>query len=147
MTENATLDEHRRPNRFDIDLGAIAIFTRNIRRLAGPGVKIFAALKCNAYGFGLLPVAHAIAAAGGDAFSVVDRADAIALRDGGITAPILLYPGSLATQAAVQACERYDLIPSLIDLKIGCNLVTLCNEADEGRGQGRCWPGAPGVSG
>ena len=117
MTENATLDEHRRPNRFDIDLGAIAIFTRNIRRLAGPGVKIFAALKCNAYGFGLLPVAHAIAAAGGDAFSVVDRADAIALRDGGITAPILLYPGSLATQAAVQACERYDLIPSLIDLE------------------------------
>lgn len=112
-----TLAPHRRPNRFEIDLGAIAQFTRNIRKLVGPEVRIFAALKCDAYGFGLVPVARTIVGAGGDALSVVDRADAIALRQAGITAPILVYPGSLVSQEAVEAFERYNLIPSVIDIE------------------------------
>lgn len=117
MTDGLTIDDHRRPNLFEIDLGAIAAFTRNIRELVGRDTTIFAALKCNAYGFGLLPVARTIVAAGGDALAVVDRANAIELREGGITAPILLYPGSLATPDAVQACARFDLIPTMVDLE------------------------------
>jgi len=109
-------DEHARPNLFEIDLGAIAIFARNIRKLVGPDAKVFAALKCNAYGFGLVPVARTVIAAGVDAISVVDRADAIALREAGIAAPILVYPGALATASAVAAAETYNLIPTLIDL-------------------------------
>jgi alanine racemase len=112
----ADFDAHARPNRFEIDLGAIAQFTRNIRGLVGDDVTIFAALKCNAYGFGLVPVARTILAAGGDALSLVDRANAIELRRAGITAPILVYPGSVATPEAVRAVEEFDLIPSLIDL-------------------------------
>jgi alanine racemase len=111
-----TLDEHARPNCFEIDLGAIAQFTRNIRTLVGGGVTIFAALKCNAYGFGLVPVARTILEAGGNALSMVDRANAIQLREAGITAPILVYPGSVATPEAVSAAEHYDLIPTLVDL-------------------------------
>ena len=113
---SASVDEHARPNLFEIDLGAIAGFARNIRRLVGPEAKIFAALKCNAYGFGLVPVARTVTAAGIDAISVVDRADAIALRQAGISAPILVYPGSLANSAAVTAAEAYGLIPTLVDL-------------------------------
>jgi alanine racemase len=112
----ADFDDHARPNRFEIDLGAIAQFTRNIRGLVGDDVTIFAALKCNAYGFGLVPVARTILAAGGDALSLVDRANAIELRRAGITAPILVYPGSVATPEAVRAVEAFDLIPSLIDV-------------------------------
>jgi alanine racemase len=112
----ADFDEHARPNRFEIDLGAIAQFTRNIRVLVGDDVTIFAALKCNAYGFGLVPVARTVLAAGGDALALVDRANAIELRRAGITAPILVYPGSVATPEAVRAVEAFDLIPSLIDL-------------------------------
>src|SRR5260221_6591739 len=113
---HADLDQHARPNRFEIDLGPIEQSTRNIRGLVGDGVTIFAALKCNAYGFGLVPVARTILAAGGDALSLVDRANAIELRRAGITAPILVYPGSVATPEAVRAVEAFDLIPSLIDL-------------------------------
>src|SRR5260370_7903139 len=108
----ADFDAHARPTRFEIDLGAIAQFTRNIRGLVGDDVTIFAALKCNAYGFGLVPVARTILAAGGNALSLVDRANAIELRRAGITAPILVYPGSAATPEAVRAVEAFDLIPS-----------------------------------
>ena len=111
-----SLAEQARPNLFEIDLGAIAAFARNVRKLVGPGAKIFAALKCNAYGFGLVPVARTVIAAGIDAVSVVDRADAIALRQAGIAAPILVYPGSLADATAVSAAEAYGLIPTIVDL-------------------------------
>lgn len=110
------LEDHARPNRFEIDLGAIAQFTRNIRKLVGNEATVFAALKCNAYGFGLVPVARTVLASGADAISVVDRADAIKLRQAGITAPILVYPGATATAQAVGAAETYDLIPTLVDL-------------------------------
>jgi alanine racemase len=114
--ERAALDEHARPNLFEIDLGAIAQFTRDIRALVGRDTTVFAALKCNAYGFGLVPVAHTVIAAGADAISVVDRADAIALRQAGVKAPILVYPGALATPQAVAAVETYDLVPTIVDL-------------------------------
>ncbi len=113
----ATLEQDARPNRFEIDLGAIAQFTRNIRGLVGEDATIFAALKCDAYGFGLLPVSPAVLAAGADAVAVVDRADAIRLRQAGITAPILVYPGAVATAQAVGSVETYDLIPTLVDLE------------------------------
>ena len=80
---------HTRPNLFEIDLGAISELTRHIRSHVGKAVTIFAALKCNAYGFGLVPVARTVLAAGADALSMVDPANAIELRRSGITAPIL----------------------------------------------------------
>jgi len=110
-------EDHARPNRFEIDLGAIAQFTQRIRSHVGDGVTIFAALKCNGYGFGLLQVARTILAAGGDALSMVDTANAVALRRAGVTAPILVYPGSLATPQAVSDAETFDFVPSLIDLE------------------------------
>ncbi|MFI5013900.1 MAG: alanine racemase [Hyphomicrobiales bacterium] len=116
-TGSSDLEAHARPNRFEIDLGAIAEFTRRIRGYVGDGVTIFAALKCNAYGFGLLPVARTILAAGGDALSMVDPANAIALRRDGIKAPILVYPGVLATPQAVEDAEAFDFIPTLVDLE------------------------------
>ncbi|SEF02126.1 alanine racemase [Rhizobiales bacterium GAS188] len=108
---------HARPNRFDIDLGAIAQLTRRIRGHVGEGVTIFAALKCNAYGFGLVQVARTILAAGGDALSMVDPANAIELRRSGIEAPILVYPGALATPQAVSDAEVFGFVPTLIDLE------------------------------
>jgi alanine racemase len=107
---------HARPNLFEIDLGAIAQFTKRIREHVGDGVTICAALKCNGYGFGLSQVARAILAAGADMLSMVDPANAIELRRSGVTAPILVYPGSLTTPQAVSDTELFDFIPSLVDL-------------------------------
>jgi alanine racemase len=109
--------DHARPNRFDIDLGAISLFTRNIRGLVGAQTTIFAALKCNAYGFGLEQVARTVLAAGADALSMVDRGNAIQLRKAGITAPILVYPGDVVTPDAVAAAETHALIPTFVDLE------------------------------
>jgi alanine racemase len=109
--------EQSRPNLFEIDLGAISQFTRNIRKLVGAEATVFAALKCNAYGFGLVPVARTVLAAGADAIAVVDCGDAIRLRQAGIAAPLLVYPGSVASPQAVRAAEAYNLIPTIVDLE------------------------------
>ncbi len=114
--QQIVLEDHARPNRFDIDLGAITQFTRNIRSLVGAGTTIFAALKCNAYGFGLEKVARTVLASGADALAMVDRGNAVQLREAGVVAPILVYPGAVATPEAVAAVEAYDLIPTLVDL-------------------------------
>ena len=107
---------HARPNLFEIDLGAIAQFTRHIREYVGENVTVCAALKCNAYGFGLLRVARTVLAAGADMLSMVDPMNAIELRRAGETAPILVYPGSVAAPQSVRDAEMFDFIPTLIDL-------------------------------
>jgi alanine racemase len=64
-----------------------------IRRLAGPGVAVLPVVKADAYGHGMLPVARILQAAGADGLSVATLDEAVALRDGGIEAPVLvLYP-------------------------------------------------------
>jgi len=114
-TEAVALAQSR-PNLFEIDLGAVSQFTRNIRKLVGAEATIFAALKCNAYGFGLIPVARTVLGAGANAVAVVDGGDAIRLREAGITAPILVYPGSVVSAQTVHAVEAYDLVPTVVDL-------------------------------
>lgn len=125
LDDPSSLAAHARPNLFEIDLGAIAELTRRIRSYVGKEATIFAALKCNAYGFGLVPVARTVLSAGADALSMVDPANAIELRRSGVTAPILVYPGSLATPQAVSDAETYDFLPTLIDLE-SANVYSRC---------------------
>ena len=101
--------------RFEIDLGAIASNVRTIRSSTGPGVWLCAALKADAYGFGLVPVARAVTKAGADALGVGSLEDGIRLRAVGIKQPILVYAGDLLTASAVQDLERHDLIATVHD--------------------------------
>ena len=105
----------RRPNVLRVDLGAIAHNLAEVRRIAGSGAKIFAALKADAYGFGLERVAETVIAGGADSIAVADIADAVRLRDHGIEAPVLLYAGNLAHRAAVEAVESHRLMPTILD--------------------------------
>jgi len=107
------LSKFSRPNVFEIDLGAIARCTRQIRSHIGPDIRFFATLKANAYGYGLLQSARVVLAAGADALSLVSLDDAITLRRDGIEAPILVYAGSVPGKDVVRAVEKYDLIPTL----------------------------------
>ena len=102
-----------RPNTFEIDLAAIARCARLVRDRIGPGIRFFATLKANAYGYGLIPAARAVVSAGADALSLVSLDDAIALRRAGIQIPILVYAGSVPGKAIVNAAEKHDLIPTL----------------------------------
>lgn len=110
MTAHADM---MRPNFLVIDLRAIADRVREIRAIVGPRIRFFATLKADAYGFGLLPVARTVLAAGADSISLVNLADAIALREAGIDCPILVYAGTLFAPEIVRAYERHRLMPTL----------------------------------
>ena len=77
----------------EIDLGALTNNLEVIRELAGDAIRVHPVVKADAYGHGAVPVARALEAAGVDGFCVAAYDEAVALRAGGIRAPILvLYP-------------------------------------------------------
>jgi alanine racemase len=102
-------------SRFEIDLRAIRHNVGELRRLVGADCALYAALKCNAYGFGLVPVARALEEAGTDALAVARVRDGIALREGGLSLPVLLYGAAAATPELVAAVERHELTPTVLD--------------------------------
>ena len=106
----------RRPNAFTVDLGAVAHNLVEVRRIAGPSVQVVAALKADAYGFGLERVAETVVAGGTGTIAVADLADALRLRARGIEVPILLYAGNLADAAVVAAVQSQRLMPTILDV-------------------------------
>ncbi|MEO8468331.1 MAG: alanine racemase [Chloroflexota bacterium] len=91
--DDATLDALPRTAWIEIDLGAIRRNLAIVRSVAGPDVPVHPVVKADAYGHGALPVARELAAAGADGLCVATIDEAVALRDGGVRAPILvLYP-------------------------------------------------------
>jgi alanine racemase len=78
-----------------IDLSAIKHNVAHLKTQSG--TKLLAVVKADAYGHGLVPVAQAAISAGADMLGVALLEEAIALREAGITAPILAWlvqPGS-----------------------------------------------------
>lgn len=78
-----------------VDLSAIAHNVKKIKDLTGKDV--LAVVKADAYGHGLIPVAQTALKSGASMLGVALLEEAIALRDAGVTAPILawlLQPGS-----------------------------------------------------
>jgi alanine racemase len=104
-------------NRLEVDLGAIAHNVRAVRGTIGHDVQLFAVVKGNAYGLGVVEVAGTALSAGADALALVHVRDAIALRQAGVEGPILLYGGTLGDPALVQAAEHYDLTATVVDLE------------------------------
>jgi len=72
----------------DVDLGAIRTNVERLRALVRPS-RYAAVVKSNAYGHGLAPVARALEDLA-DAFCVYGAGEALALRDAGVRAPILI---------------------------------------------------------
>jgi alanine racemase len=102
-------------SRFEIDLGAIAHNIAVVKKEVGPGVRLFAALKADAYGFGLVPVAETAVGAGADVLAVGSIADGLTLRAAGLTTPILVYGGEPLTARAVAEIEHGGLIATIHD--------------------------------
>lgn len=88
-----------RPTHAIVDLDAIA---HNARLLLGhaQGAALMAVVKANGYGHGALPVARAALAAGATWLGVALVEEALALRQAGITAPILVLGYAPPEQAA-----------------------------------------------
>lgn len=85
---------HGRPARATIDLAALRHNHATLRRLHGG--RTFAVLKADAYGHGALRCARALSGgpAPADALAVACVDEALALRAGGITLPILVLEGA-----------------------------------------------------
>lgn len=89
-----------------VDLDAIAANTAVLRERVGR--PLMAVVKADGYGHGLLPAARAVLAGGADALGVAVIEEALALRAGGVTAPVLAWlngPGSDFTAALAADVE------------------------------------------
>jgi alanine racemase len=80
------------PTRATIHLGAIRANFAAARRLAGAR-ELIAVVKADAYGHGAVPVARTLAAAGCRRLAVSSLAEAAALREAGLSLPILVLGG------------------------------------------------------
>lgn len=77
-------------NWVEIDAAALRGNVREFRRRLGPGVRLGAVVKSNAYGHGMLPVARIAVDAGADWLCVNNLDEAIALREAGHRRPVLV---------------------------------------------------------
>ena len=102
-----------RPTRIKISQVAI---THNVAvtRQASGAKFMFLAVKANAYGFGLIPMAQAAVKAGVDGLAVAVLDEALALRQAGITVPILILGITLPQYAKLIADNN--LIATVSDL-------------------------------
>ena len=105
-----------------VDLGAI---TGNVAALCElvRGSQVMAVVKADGYGHGMVPAARAALAGGASWLGVADLAEAVALRPGGITAPVLCLMAFGDPAEAI----RHD-----VDVTAGSAAY-----AREGRGRGR----------
>lgn len=79
---------HGRPVLAVVDLDALAVNVRTLRKLIGPDVRLQAVVKANAYGHGAVPVACAARAAGADSLAVATVDEAVHLRAAGVEGPL-----------------------------------------------------------
>lgn len=86
-----------------VDLQAIQHNLQQVRRRLTEGTLLMAVVKGNAYGHGMVPVAEACVEAGADRLGVSRVEEGLALREVGLTVPILVFIPPLAEecQAAV----------------------------------------------
>ena len=79
-----------RPTWVEIDLAGIGHNVRRIKEIVGPGVEVMAVVKADAYGHGAVRVARTALLHGATALATACLGEATALRERGITAPILI---------------------------------------------------------
>lgn len=88
-----------RPAWIEIDLSAIAHNVRQVRRFVGADVRVMAVVKANGYGHGLAESARAALEGGASSLGVALLDEALALRQDGIDAPILVLGCGLPEDA------------------------------------------------
>lgn len=102
----------------EVDLEQLAANVRTLRQEVGPEVELIAVVKANAYGHGAAGVAPALEQAGVDRFAVFSVAEGLALREAGITRPILVLGHAYPREA---------------EAAVGARLTLTVDEAELGR--------------
>jgi alanine racemase len=102
-----------RPIRATISAAALTHNLGIARNHAGPA-KVWAVLKANGYGHGLLRAAQAMA--GADGFAVLDFVEALRLRSAGVAKPILMLEGFFKEQD-IPLLVRHRLTPVIHNIE------------------------------
>ena len=102
-----------RPTRIVVDLDRIASNLRAIR--AHAGVPVMAIVKANAYGHGLVRVARHLQAQGVEHLGVAFVEEGIALRQAGVTVPILVLGGIYGPQVAQYLVNDLEITVSSLE--------------------------------
>ena len=132
-----------------VSLRAIEGNYRKIRAALAPDVKLIAVVKADAYGHGATHVARRLETAGADMFAVAILEEALALREAGITRPILVLGGLCAGDEreavhagispavfAIDALDRLERaacaenLPALAHLKVDTGMARLGTRGD-----------------
>ena len=98
----------------EVDLLAIAQNLRLIK--AKTSAQVLAVVKADAYGHGLIPVAKAAVAAGADWLGTALLEEGIALRAGGVKAPLICWLTPLGEDLKTAVKNNIDLSISSIEL-------------------------------
>ena len=102
-----------RPTRIRVDLDHLTFNLRSIR--AHVGVPVMAIVKANAYGHGLVPVAQHLQKHGVEQLGVAFVEEGIALRQAGITVPVLVLGGIFGRQVAQFITHDLEITVSSLD--------------------------------
>jgi alanine racemase len=97
----------------EIDHDALRHNLGLLRGLAGAGKQVIAVVKANAYGHGALEVSRSLLSAGAERLAVATLDEGLALRAGGVTAPILVLWG--LGEPEVGPALAHDLEPIVYD--------------------------------
>lgn len=92
-------------SRVQVDLSAFAQNVTNLKRLVPETTRLCAVVKANAYGHGGIQCAKTALENGAFSLAVVRISEAFAMRDAGITAPILLLGEALPEQVSFLAAH------------------------------------------
>ncbi len=102
-----------RPTRIRVDLDHLTFNLRSIR--AHVGVPVMGIVKANAYGHGLVPVAQHLQEQGVEQLGVAFVEEGIALRQAGITVPVLVLGGIFGRQVAQFIAHDLEITVSSLD--------------------------------
>jgi alanine racemase len=104
----------------EVDLEAIRLNLLALRSKLKPWVDVIAMVKGDAYGHGMVPVARTLVDAGVSRLGVAFVAEALQLRQAGITAPIVLV-GSFSRNEC-DDLVTHDVTPAIADLELAREL-------------------------
>jgi len=98
----------------EVDLAALRRNAKAFRAQMRPGVRMMAVIKADAYGHGAVACAKSLRSAGADQFAVATVAEGVALRQAGVSLPILVL--SQPPMSCVGTLVEYDLMPSVYEV-------------------------------
>ena len=107
----------------EIDLDAIAHNVHTLKAFVGPSVELFAVVKSNAYGHGLVPVARTVLKHGVSRLAVGRLSEGLQLREAGIGAPVLVLCYLMPDELAIAV--QHNLVPTVGEMQSALVLSAL----------------------